>query len=63
MAKDKSDPFVGIAASVTALLIPIVLFMVAFAGEHKWVVAPVVASVAIMGIGLGYFASISKKRR
>ncbi|MEM7813950.1 MAG: hypothetical protein QW548_03565 [Candidatus Aenigmatarchaeota archaeon] len=60
MAKRKEADFAGIGASLAGIFVPVVLFVTLFARESAWVLAPIAAAFAAMGIALGYFAS---KRR
>ena len=60
---EKNDPFVGIAGAVGGTLLVMVLFVVLFAKESAWILAPIASAMAIMGIGLGYFATISKSKK
>lgn len=57
----EKNSFVGIAPALGGVFIPIVLFVVLFAKEQAWVLAPIAIAFAIMGIFLGYFASKKKK--
>lgn len=62
MAKKRSDDeFAGIAAVVGGTTTGMIALIVIFANHAAWIIAPVVAAMALMGIGLGYFKSIQKK--
>ena len=63
MAKDKNDTFVGIAIAVGGTVMVMVLFVVLFAKNQAWVLAPISSAIAIMGIGLGYLAAVGKKKK
>ncbi|MFW6230454.1 MAG: hypothetical protein ACOC32_00325 [Nanoarchaeota archaeon] len=60
MAKEKDDPFVGIAAVVGGTTIGMIALIVIFASQYAWVIGPVVLAMALMGIGLGYFRAKKK---
>ncbi len=60
MEKKEENPYVGIAGAVGGLTVAMVAIIAIFANQNIWVVAPVVASMSLLGILLGYFAS--KKR-
>ena len=51
------DPFVGIAGTCGGIMIPLIAIILIFAKDEAWVIVPVAASMAVMGIFLGYFAS------
>ena len=58
--KEDKDTFVGIAGSIGGISIVIVLFVMLFNSTQAWILAPVIGSLALMGIFLGYFASKKK---
>jgi hypothetical protein len=60
MASEK-NPLVGVAGVWGGVMIAIVAIVVAGAKESVWVLAPIAAAIAAMGVFLGYFASKSKK--
>ena len=60
MASEK-NPLVGVAGVCVGAIIAIVAIVVAGAKESAWVLAPIAAAIAAMGIFLGYFASRGKK--
>ncbi len=66
MARNKEccekDPFVGIAGAVGGTLLVMVLFVVLFAREQSWVLAPIASAMTILGIALGYYASQPRTR-
>jgi len=53
----KENPFVAIAGVCGGILIPLVAIILIFAKESAWLIAPIAASMAVMGIFLGYFES------
>jgi hypothetical protein len=61
MDKWKGNPFVGIASVVGAISLCIVVIITILAKDQLSVAAWIVATLAIMGIGLGFFASKSSK--
>jgi hypothetical protein len=62
MAKKKSDEeYVGIAGAIGGTTTGMVALVVIFASSHAWVIAPIVGSMALLGIGLAFFKSRSKK--
>lgn len=66
MARNKDccekDTFVGIAGAIGGTFLVMVLFVVLFAEEQSWVLAPIAGAMAIMGIGLGYYAGQTKTK-
>jgi hypothetical protein len=56
MAAEK-NPVISIASVCGGIMVPIVLFVLIFAKEQAWVLAPIAGALAVMGIFLGYFAS------
>ena len=60
MKNENKNPFVGIAASTVALMIPIVALIVIFAPAQAWVLAVIAAVFAFMAIRLGRFAADKK---
>jgi len=61
MADQKGNPVVGIASVIGGISLCIVVVIVIFAKDQLSVAAWIVAVLAIMGIGLGYFASKMSK--
>lgn len=55
--ENKENVFAKIARTITKLSVAIVAIVVIFSPENVWVLGPVIGSLAIMGISLGYFAS------
>ncbi|MBW8002883.1 MAG: hypothetical protein FVQ80_12820 [Planctomycetes bacterium] len=53
----KDNPFVAIAAVCGGMMVASVAIILIFAKDAAWVAAPIAASLAVMGIFLGYFAS------
>lgn len=58
--KNDKDSIVGIAPALAGIFIPIVLFVLIFAEEQAWILVPIAASFALLGIGVAYFASKKK---
>ncbi len=58
---EEKNPFVGIGASLGGISVAIVAIVLIFASSQAWVLAPVIGSLALLGIFLGYFASKKKK--
>ena len=56
MANEK-NPIVAIAAVCGGIMIPIIAVVLIFAKEQAWVLTPIVISITVMGIFLGYFTS------
>jgi len=61
MANQKGNPVVGIASVIGGISLCIVVVIVIFAKDQLSVAAWIVAVLAIMGIGLGFFASKMSK--
>ncbi len=57
MAEQKGNPFVGIAGVIGGISLSIVVMVAVLAKDQLSVAAWIVAALAIMGIGLGFFAS------
>jgi hypothetical protein len=53
----EENVFAKITKVVTQLCVAIVAIVVVFSPESTWVLGPIIGSLAIMGIALGYFAS------
>ncbi|MEZ4102988.1 MAG: hypothetical protein R3B55_00190 [Candidatus Paceibacterota bacterium] len=53
----EENVFAKIAKIVTQLSVAIVAIVVVFSPDSIWVLGPIVGSLSIMGIALGYFAS------
>ncbi|MDQ5952872.1 MAG: hypothetical protein QG551_100 [Patescibacteria group bacterium] len=56
-AESKENVFSKIAKVITQLCVATVAIVVVFAPENVWVLGPIIGSISIMGIALGYFAS------
>jgi hypothetical protein len=52
-----SNPVVGIASVLGGISLSIVAVIAVLAKDQLWVAAWIVAALAVMGIGLGFFAS------
>lgn len=61
MAEQKGNPFVGIAGVIGGISIVIVVVIAVLAKDQLSVAAWIVAALAIMGMGLGFFASKGSK--
>lgn len=59
----EKDNITSIAPALGGILIPIVLFVLIFAKEQTWILAPIAFAFAILGIGVAYFASKPQRRR
>ena len=59
---DKND-VIGIAPALGGIFIPIVLFVLIFAKESAWILVPIAFALALLGIGVAYFAVKSTRRR
>ncbi len=57
MNEDRKNPLVGIAAVIGGISLCIVAVVAIFAKAQLMVAVWVVAALAVMGIGLGFFAS------
>jgi hypothetical protein len=57
MPEDKRNPVVGIASVLGGISLSIVAVIAVLAKDQLWVAAWIVAALAVMGIGLGFFAS------
>ena len=57
-AKKEGDknPFVSIAAAIGGISVAIVAIVMLFSPNQAWVLAPVISSLALMGVILGFFA-------
>jgi len=53
----EENVFAKITKVITQLCVAIVAIVVVFSPESTWVLGPIIGSLAIMGIALGYFAS------
>lgn len=56
----EENVFSKITKTVTQLCVGIVAIIVVFSPDSTWVLGPIIGSLAVMGISLGYFASNSK---
>ena len=63
MSHQKSHPAVGIAGVIGGISLCIVTVIAIFARNQLFVAAWIVGPLALMGIGLGYFASKTSKRQ
>ena len=61
MAERKDNPVVGIASVIGGISLCIVVMVAIFAKDQLAVAAWIVAALAIMGLGLGFFASRGSK--
>jgi len=61
MADQKGNPVVGIASVIGGISLSIVTVIAIFAKDQLSVAPWIVAALAIMGIGLGFFASKGSK--
>ena len=59
----KQNDIVGMATGLAGIFIPVVLFVLIFARESAWVLAPIAFAFALLGIGVAYFASKPTRRR
>ena len=59
---DKND-IVTIAPALGGIFIPIVLFVLIFAKEQAWILVPISFAFAVLGIGIGYLASLTPIRK
>lgn len=57
------DSIVGIAPALAGIFIPIVLFVLLFAKESAWILVPIAFALALLGIGVVYFAVKVPRRR
>jgi hypothetical protein len=57
MSEQKRNPVVGIASVIGGISLCIVVVIAIFAKDQLSVAPWIVAALAIMGIGLGFFAS------
>lgn len=53
----EENVFAKITRLVMQLCVAIVAIIVVFSPESTWVLGPIIGSLSIMGIALGYFAS------
>jgi len=60
MMKNEKNPYVGIASAIGGTMIAMIALIVIFANENAWVIAPLAAFMALLGIMLGYFAGRKK---
>jgi hypothetical protein len=51
------DPFVGIAAVISGVILVMVLFLALFARDQMWIMLPVGGSLAFLGAVLGFYMS------
>ena len=61
MADSQTHPVVAIAGIIGGISLAIVVMIAVLARDQLWVAAWIVAALAVMGIGLGYFAAKSPK--
>jgi VIT1/CCC1 family predicted Fe2+/Mn2+ transporter len=59
----EKDNITGIAPALGGIFIPIVLFVLIFAKEQAWILAPIAFAFALLGIGVAYFAVKTPRRR
>lgn len=53
----EENVFAKITKVITQLCVAIVAIIVIFSPDNAWVLGPIIGSLSIMGIALGYFAS------
>jgi hypothetical protein len=53
----EENVFSKITKVITQLCVGIVAIVVVFSPDNAWVLGPIIGSLAVMGISLGYFAS------
>lgn len=51
------NPFVRIAGVIGGIAVAITAIIGYFMSENAWILAPIIGTLAVMGILLGYFAS------
>ena len=59
---DQND-VTGMATGLAGIFIPVALFVLIFAKESAWVLAPIAFAFALLGIGVAYFARKPSRRR
>ena len=59
----EGDPFVAIAGVVSGIALVMLIFTLVFAPSQLWILMPIVGTMAILGIALGYFASKPRRFR
>ncbi len=52
------NPLVSIATNLAGILLAITALIVVFSRENIWILAPVAASIALLGIILGYLTTL-----
>lgn len=57
MTAKKNDPVVGVAAGIGGASVAIVAIFAIFAGEQLAITPWIIGALAVMGIGMSYFAS------
>jgi hypothetical protein len=57
MEEQKGNPYVGIAGVIGGISLSIVVIVVVISRDQLPVAAWIVGALAVMGIGLGFFAS------
>ena len=55
--EDGGGPYTTIAAVVGGIALAMVALVVLFADQSAWIILPMVGFMAVLGVGLGYFAS------
>lgn len=53
----EENVFAKITKTIMQLCVAIVAIVVVFSPDSTWVLGPIIGSLSIMGIALGYFAS------
>jgi hypothetical protein len=53
----EENVFAKITKTIMQLSVAIVAIIVVFSPDNTWVLGPIIGSLSIMGIALGYFAS------
>lgn len=59
----KQNDLAGMATGLAGIFIPVVLFVLIFARESAWILAPIAFAFALLGIGVAYFAGKPTRRR
>jgi hypothetical protein len=57
---DKESPYASIAISIGGISLAMIVVILILAQDDAWLVAPVVVSMALLGIVLGYFSHKKK---
>jgi hypothetical protein len=57
---DRDSPYASIGISIGGITLAMLVVILILANNQAWLVAPVVASMALLGVVLGYFAHKKK---